>query len=87
MVTVINTHEVSDYNTWKQVFDSGAENRTRAGINVRNVYRDVENPNKVTVVSEVADKETATAFIANLSPVLAKAAVSKPEFMVLEKVM
>ena len=87
MVTVINTHEVPDFNTWKQTFDSGAENRTRAGINVRNVYRDADKPNKVTVISEVADKETAGAFIANLRPILAKAAISEPEFMILEKVI
>jgi hypothetical protein len=86
MVTVINTHEVSDFNTWKQIFDSGAENRSRAGVNVRNVYRDTDNVNKVTVVSEMADTEMARAFIANLRPILAKAATSVPEFMILEKV-
>jgi len=66
MVTVINTHEVNDFSAWKQLFDSGAENRSRAGINIRDVYRDADKPNKVTVISEVADRETARAFIANL---------------------
>ncbi|MES2701723.1 MAG: DUF3764 family protein [Bacteroidota bacterium] len=87
MVTVINTHEVADFNTWKQTFDSGAENRTRAGVNIRNIFRDMENPNKVTVISEVADKDTATAFIANLRPALEKMAVSAPQIMILESVM
>jgi hypothetical protein len=87
MVTVINTHEVSDFNTWKQVFDAGAENRSRAGINIRNVYRDAENPNYVTVISEVADAATAKTFIANLRPILEKAAISEPKFMVLEEVI
>ncbi len=74
MVTVINTHEVADFNAWKQIFDAGAENRTHAGINVRNVYRAADNANKVTVISEVADVAVAKAFIANLRPALAKAA-------------
>jgi hypothetical protein len=87
MVTVINTHEVNDFNTWKQLFDSGAENRAHAGINIRNVYRGTENPNKVTVISEVADAETARAFVANLRPALAKVAVSEPDIMILESVM
>jgi hypothetical protein len=88
MVTVINTHETADFNAWKQQFDSGAENRARAGINVLNVYRDMENSNKVTVISEVADKETAHAFIANLKPSLQKAGVlSGPHIMIASKVM
>ncbi len=87
MVTVINTHVVNDFNAWKQMFDAGSENRTRAGINVRNVYRATDNQNKVTVVSEVADAETATAFITNLRPILANAGINNPEFMILESVM
>lgn len=87
MVTVINTHEVKDFSAWKQMFDAGSENRQRAGVNVRNVFRATENANKVTVVSEIADAETATAFITNLRPILANAGISNPEFMILEKVM
>jgi hypothetical protein len=87
MVTVINTHEVAQFDAWKQIFDAGAENRSRAGINVRNVYRSADNENKVTVISEVADIDSAKAFIANLRPILTKAGVSEPEFMILEKVM
>jgi hypothetical protein len=87
MVTVINTHEVANFNAWKQMFDAGAENRSRAGINIRNVYHSTDNANKVTVVSEVADIDSANAFIANLRPILVKAGISEPEFMILEKVM
>lgn len=87
MVTVINTHEVNDFSSWKQTFDSGAENRSRAGINVKNVFRATDNPNKVTVVSEVADTDSAKAFVANLRPVLEKIAISEPEIMILESVL
>jgi hypothetical protein len=87
MVTVINTHEVADFNAWKQTFEAGAENRTRAGINIRSVLCSTDNPNKVTVISEVADAETARAFIANLRPALAKVATSEPDILMLEEVM
>lgn len=88
MVTIINTHEVKDFNTWKQHFDAGAENRSRAGINILNVYRDTGNQNKITVISEVADAESGRAFIANLKPSLEKIGiVSEPQIMMLNKVM
>ena len=88
MVTIINTHEVKDFNTWKQYFDAGAENRTRAGINILNVYRDTDNQNKVTVISEVADAETGKAFIANLKPSFEKLGIiSEPQIMMLNKAM
>jgi hypothetical protein len=87
MVTVINTHEVPDFDKWKEIFDANAEGRSRAGINIRNVYCDINNKNKVTVISEVADAESARAVIANLRPLLEKGAISEPDFMILEKVM
>jgi hypothetical protein len=87
MVTIINTMEVKDFGTWKQHFDGGAENRSRAGINIQNVYTDTDNENKITVVSEVADAETAKAFIANLKPALEKfGAVGEPQIMMLNKI-
>ena len=86
MVTIINTHEVADFNAWKQMFDSGAEGRTNAGITVRNVYRDTDSPNYVTVVAEAVDAQTAKAFIGNLRPMLEKAGIDA-KIMTLEEVM
>jgi len=85
MVTIINTHEVKDFNTWKEQFEAGAENRKRAGINVINAYNDHSNPNKITVISEVVDQETAHAFIANMKPMLEKISVGEPQITVLNK--
>lgn len=86
MVTIINTHEVIDFNSWKQQFESGVENRKRAGINIINVYSDNTNPNKLTVISEVADSESAHAFISNLKPALEKISVGDPQITVVNKV-
>ena len=86
MVTIINTHEVNDFNAWKHQFEAGAENRKRAGINITNVYSDHTNPNKLTVISEVADAESAQAFIANLKPMLEKISIGEPQIMMVNKV-
>lgn len=87
MVTIINTHEVKDFNAWKEQFEAGTENRKRAGINIINAYSDYSNPNKITVISEVADAETAQAFIANLKPALEKISVGEPQIVMVNRVI
>lgn len=88
MVTIIDTHEVKDFNTWKQSFDSGAEIRSRAGVTLKNLFRHIDNPNRVTVIIEMSDVLSAQAFIANLKPILEKSGVvGEPQFMILEKVI
>ena len=79
--------EVKNFNDWKQLFEAGTENRTRAGIHVANIYRDLDNPNQVTVMSDVANAEVAKAFVANLLPSLEKSGhvVGDAQFMMLEK--
>ncbi len=86
MVTIINTHEVRDFNTWKQQFEAGTENRKRAGINIINVYSDYTNPSKITVISEVPDVESAHTFINNLKPMIEKISVGEPQIMMTTKV-
>ncbi|WP_276135051.1 hypothetical protein [Polluticoccus soli] len=87
MVTIINTHEVKDFNAWKIGFEAGAEVRARAGVTLKNLFRDTDNPNKVTVVCEMGDTESAKAFIANLRQVLEKSGVvGEPNIMILEHV-
>jgi hypothetical protein len=87
MVTVINTMEVRDFNEWKQHFEAGAENRTRAGVNVKNVYTDTANQQKITVVSEVQDTETAKAFLGAMRPIFEKMVVSEPHIMILDSIV
>ena len=87
MVTIIDTHEVKDFNSWKQSFEAGAEIRSRAGVTLKNLYCHTDNPNKVTIILEMTDAPSAKAFIANLKPIMEKSGViGEPQFMILDKV-
>lgn len=87
MVTIIDTHEVKEFSSWKQNFDAGAEIRSRAGVTLKNLYRHTDNPNKVTVILEMTDAPSAKAFITNLKPIMEKSGViGEPHFMIMDKV-
>ena len=87
MVTIIDTHEVKDFNSWKQSFDAGTEIRSRAGVTLKNLYRHTDNQNKVTIILEMTDVPSAKAFITNLKPIMEKSGViGDPVFMLLDMV-
>ncbi len=61
MITMIIRHTVADYAKWRPVFDADAANRKAAGATgVPSVYRDLANPNKITVVLEWDSAEERT---------------------------
>lgn len=67
--TLIARHEVKDYDTWKQMFDGSggsADFKSMAGIIASSLYRDLDNPNVVTVRHQFADAGKARAFLARL---------------------
>jgi len=64
-VTVIITHEVKDYGTWRKAFDADATHRAAGGFTVTGVYADVKNPNLVSVVGTFPSAEAADGFIKN----------------------
>ncbi len=64
--TLIARHEVTDYDTWKQMFDGSGELHRMAGIIATRVHRDVDNPNMVTVQHQFPDAGTAKAFFSRL---------------------
>lgn len=85
-VTVIITHEVKDYASWRKGYDADELNRKNAGFKVWGVYADVKNPNLVSVIGEFPSAAAADGFITNpkLKDVMDKAGViSKPEVKVL----
>jgi hypothetical protein len=65
MVTTILTHEVKDFATWKKVFDEDGVNREKMGVKVSGVYQSVENPNMITVITEIPSIEAIKGFMAN----------------------
>jgi hypothetical protein len=85
-VTVVITHEVKDYATWRKGFDADKPNRMKAGFKVSGVYADVSNPNMVTIIGEFPSSAAANGFATSpkLKEAMDKAGViSKPEVKIL----
>lgn len=70
MAHVLVRHTVEDFGKWKAVFDGDAVRRRAAGCTSSDVYRDVDNPNAITVVLGFGSQDQAQVF-AN-DPVLAE---------------
>jgi hypothetical protein len=62
MTTLFVRHEVSDYATWRKVYDAFAPVQKANGVMAEAVYQAADNPNDVTVTHEFATLEAAQAF-------------------------
>lgn len=85
-VTMVISHEVKDYATWRKGFDADKPNRDKGGINIIGVYSSVDNPNMVTVIGEAPSAEAAKGMTSSpeLKAAMERAGViSKPEFKIL----
>jgi quinol monooxygenase YgiN len=85
-VTVVITHEVKNYASWRTAFNSDAQNRTAAGFQIIGVYTDVKNPNMVTVIGNFSSAAAADSFMVNpkLKDAMEKGGVvGKPDVKVL----
>ena len=88
MVHVILTHDVQDFDSWKTLFDEGEGMRSGAGIKTSGVYRSMENPNQVVIMTEFPSADAVTGFLANpeLKAAMEKGGViGKPQVQVLTK--
>jgi hypothetical protein len=63
MVVMLCRNRVVDFRAWKEIFDSHAQSHRNAGLHLRNVWRDFEEPNDVFFLFEVTDIQKARAFI------------------------
>ena len=52
MASILIQHTVKDFAAWKKVFDSALDMRTANGELSAQVYRDVNDPNKVTTINK-----------------------------------
>jgi quinol monooxygenase YgiN len=50
MSATIVQHRVRDYATWKKAFDSVQQARDSSGAVLEHIYRDADDPNKLTVI-------------------------------------
>jgi quinol monooxygenase YgiN len=86
MVTVIVTHEVKEYTSWRKVYDADEPNRKLMGFKVWGVYRDAKSPNWVSIIGTFPNAGAVDAFMA--SPKLKEAmdnagVLGKPDVKVL----
>jgi len=72
-MTYLNVHHtVADYAKWRAGFDAHeATRRTAGATGVQQVYRDMENPNAITIMMEWDSTEKARRFVQD--PALAEA--------------
>ena len=78
MVYLNVRHTVADYEKWRPIFDADeARRRTAGSKGVNQVYRDVSDPNTVTLVMEWDSAENALKFLDDpaLGEVMQKAGV------------
>ena len=89
MITVILSHEVKDYSIWKKEFDIEAPNRLRMSVSLWGVYQAIDNPNQVTVITEIPSVEAFKAFMAtpDLKTAMEKGGViGMPDVKILSKI-
>jgi hypothetical protein len=60
MVRMFARHQVADYDAWRKVYD--AFDRESLGVRQHAVYRNVTDPNEITVWPDVDDRATAESF-------------------------
>jgi len=80
MATMIVTHRVSSFDTWKSAYDGHEPKRREAGFTAATVHRDSADPNLVTVVMQTPSLDRAKAFAgsADLKNIMVNAGVQGP---------
>jgi len=87
MMHVLVRHKVSDYNRWKEAFDSHLAARKRAGETGFRLFHNVEDPREIFVLSDWQTADEARKFMNSeeLRNAMAKAGVlGAPEVQYLE---
>ena len=87
MPYVLIIHEVTDYATWKKVFDGAAEIRKAAGERSYEVLKYQNDTNRIVHFSAWTSIEEARRFFESpqLVKIRAEAGVKSPEFIYLEQ--
>ena len=65
MLVTLCRNGVADFPKWKAVFDSRAPAHRSAGLRLRDLWRDLEEPNNVFFVFEIESLDKARAFISH----------------------
>jgi heme-degrading monooxygenase HmoA len=89
MILVIVQHTVRDFDEWKPAFDDHESVRRQHGATGHMVYRNVDDPNEVTVLTTWPSRQQAEAFASDpsLREAMARGGVvSEPRVTMVEDV-
>jgi hypothetical protein len=80
MSTIFVRHQVANYDVWKSGFDEHGRVRREYGITDSGLYRDVTDPNVVTMILTADDEDRAREFLDSddLRETMAKLGVVSP---------
>lgn len=65
MIVTLCRNRVADFAKWKAVLDSHTRAHGAAGLRLRDLWRDLEEPNHVFFVFEVANLDNARTFVSD----------------------
>lgn len=87
MQYVLIIHEVEDYDSWKQIFDTAAAIRREAGERTYQVLKYASDPNHIVHFSAWTSIDDAKRFFESpqLVKIRAEAGVKSPDFIYLEQ--
>lgn len=85
-VIMIISIEVQNFSEWKKTFDAGAPIREKAGIKVISICSAFDNENKITVIEEAENAQSADNFLSVLKSKQKIGDLSKLEIKVMDKV-
>lgn len=86
MIYILVSHKIADFGKWKPVFDSDEKQRKSFGVNVKKLFRAVDDPNDIHILFEAPDETSAKACIERplLKELMLNAGVvSEPVFKIL----
>lgn len=89
MVYILLKHRVSNFNDWKPYFDNDYASRKEYGIEVRKLFRKIDDPDEVQILFSAPSEENIKKMISRpeLKELMAKAGVvSEPEISILKLV-
>ena len=58
---------VRDYERWKVLFDEGEAARLKHGIELRKIFRSINEPNEISLLLEAAEIDEVNSFFNNQS--------------------
>ncbi len=86
MIYILVSHKITDFGKWKPVFDSDEKERKTYGVNVKKLFRALDDPNDIHVLFEAPDESSAKACIARphlKNLMLSAGVISEPVFKIL----